>query len=122
MKKFLTKLILGMTLVMNFGIAAPAMAQFADPCERVSELPGCEGPGAFERGGIANRVANVLIFLTGAVAVVMIIIGGLKYVISQGDPGSTRSAKDTILYAIIGVVVAILAYAAVNFVVARIAG
>ena len=46
----------------------------------------------------------------------MLIIGGLRYVISQGDANNVKQAKDTILYAIIGIVVAILAYAVVNFV------
>ncbi|HSH31424.1 MAG TPA: pilin [Candidatus Saccharimonadales bacterium] len=83
--------------------------------------------GSTNCGGIAGptleqgfkTVANILIFLVGAIAVLMIIIGGLRYVLSGGDPGGTKSAKDTILYAIIGVVVAILAYAVVNFVLTR---
>jgi hypothetical protein len=48
----------------------------------------------------------------------MIIIGGLRYVVSGGDASQVQAAKNTILYALIGVIVAILAYAAVNFVVA----
>jgi hypothetical protein len=49
----------------------------------------------------------------------MIIVGGLRYVLSAGDPKNTQAAKDTILYAVIGVVVALLAYAIVNFVLAQ---
>ncbi len=63
-----------------------------------------------------RTVTNTLVFVVGTVAVLMIIIGGLMYVLSAGDPSSTKKAKDTILYAIIGVVVAILAYAIVKFV------
>ena len=47
----------------------------------------------------------------------MLIIGGIRYTISQGDSSAVTSAKNTILYSIIGLVVAILAYAAVDFVV-----
>jgi multisubunit Na+/H+ antiporter MnhB subunit len=47
----------------------------------------------------------------------MLIIGGIRYTISQGDQSQVTSAKNTILYAIIGLIVAILAYALVNFVV-----
>ena len=47
----------------------------------------------------------------------MLIIGGIRYVVSGGDSGAVTSAKNTILYAIVGIVVAILAYALVNFVV-----
>ncbi len=66
--------------------------------------------------GSFSQIANLLIFLVGAVAVIMLIIGGLRYVISQGDAAQVKSAKDTLLYSIIGIVVAILAYAIVNFV------
>lgn len=66
--------------------------------------------------GIFTTVTNVLLFLIGAVSVIMLIIGGIRYTISNGDQGAITSAKNTILYAIIGLVVAILAYAAVSFV------
>jgi hypothetical protein len=69
--------------------------------------------------GIFATVSNTLIYIVGAVAVIFLIIGGLRYVISNGDPKAVTAAKDTILYAIIGIVVAILSYAAVNFVISR---
>ena len=66
--------------------------------------------------GFFHNIANALIFVVGAVAVIMVIIGGLKYVISMGHPQRVESARNTILYAIVGVVVAIASYAVVNFV------
>lgn len=66
--------------------------------------------------GTINQVTNVLIFIIGAIAVLMIIIGGMRYVLSAGDQSATTSAKNTILYAVIGLVVAFMAYAIVNFV------
>ena len=66
---------------------------------------------------IFTIVTNVLLFIIGAVSVIMLIIGGFRYVTSQGDQTQVQSAKNTILYSIIGIVVAILAYAAVNFVI-----
>ncbi len=63
-----------------------------------------------------QTIADTLIYIVGAVAVLMLIIGGLRYVISQGDSAAVKQAKDTILYGIIGVVVAILAYAIVAFI------
>jgi len=65
---------------------------------------------------IFRRVTNILLFLVGAISVIMLIIGGIRYVISGGDQNQVTSAKNTILYAIVGIVVAFLAYAAVNFV------
>ncbi|MBW4061191.1 hypothetical protein HJC99_01295 [Candidatus Saccharibacteria bacterium] len=79
--------------------------------------PQTSNKGLFENGGIFQTLANTLIFLVGAIAVLFLIIGGLRYVISNGDPKSVTAAKDTILYAIVGIVVAILSYAAVAFVI-----
>jgi hypothetical protein len=67
-------------------------------------------------GNVIEQVTNVLLFIIGAVSVIMIIIGGIKYTISNGDSSQITSAKNTILYAVIGLVVALLAYAIVNFV------
>jgi cytochrome bd-type quinol oxidase subunit 2 len=62
------------------------------------------------------NISNVLIFLVGSISVIMIIIGGLRYVLSNGDAKQAAAAKDTILYAVIGVVVAIIAFAIIKFV------
>jgi hypothetical protein len=62
-------------------------------------------------------IANTLIFLVGAISVIMLILGGLRYVISNGDQKNVTAAKDTILYAVIGLVVALASYAIVNFVI-----
>ena len=64
-------------------------------------------------------VMNVLLYVFGLIgifAVVMIVIGGVKYTTSQGDPSRVKAAKDTILYAVIGLVVALAAFAIVNFI------
>ena len=71
----------------------------------------------FGDAGIFSQISSVLLFIVGAIAVIMIVIGGLRYVISGGDSAQVQSAKNTILYALVGIIVAILAYAAVNFVI-----
>ena len=68
-------------------------------------------------GDVAVNLVNGVISLVGLVAVVFIIIGGIRYQLSQGDASRAKAAKDTILYAIIGLVVAALAWAIVNFVI-----
>lgn len=70
----------------------------------------------FGDGGIVTSITNVLLFIAGALAVIMIIIGGLRYATSGGNASSVTAAKNTILYAIVGLIVAFLAFAAVNFV------
>lgn len=82
-------------------------------CARGADQP----PELFGDGGIFQTVTNVLLFIIGAIAVIMLIIGGIRYVVSGGDSAAVTSAKNTILYAVVGIVVAILAYALVNFVV-----
>ncbi len=71
----------------------------------------------FGAAGIFTQVTNVMLFLIGVLSVIMLIFGGLRYIISGGNAKSVESAKNTILYAIIGLVIAILSYAIVNFVV-----
>jgi hypothetical protein len=60
--------------------------------------------------------ANTLIFLIGSLSVIMIIYGGIRYVISRGDSSAVAAAKNTIIYAVAGIVVAIAAFAIVAFV------
>lgn len=71
------------------------------------------------QGGVFQTVVNILLFIIGAVSVIMLIIGGIRYVVSGGDQSAVTAAKNTILYAIVGIVVAFLAYAAVNFVITQ---
>lgn len=66
-----------------------------------------------------KNIINVMLLLIGIVAVIMLIIGGFRYVLSNGNEKAITGAKDTILYAIIGIVVALLSFAIVNFVLGR---
>ncbi len=72
-------------------------------------------------GDLAKDFVNIMLFAVGILAVIMIIWGGIRYVLSGGDSGAVSSAKKTILYAVVGLIVAILAYAIVNFVITTIA-
>lgn len=70
----------------------------------------------FGAAGIFTVVSNMMLFIVGALSVVMLIIGGLRYVVSGGNAATVTSAKNTILYAIIGLIIAVMAYAAINFI------
>ncbi len=88
-----------------------------------SSAKGIDQPtNLFGNGGMFNTVSNVLLFIVGAIAVIMIVIGGLRYVTSGGDANNVVAAKNTILYALVGVIIAILAYAAVDFVISSFTG
>jgi len=83
--------------------------------------------GAAKAGGnlapglalVLSNIVNTLIFVAGIVSVIVIIIGGFRYTTSQGNDKSVTAAKDTILYAVVGLVISILSYAIVNFVLTR---
>ena len=68
---------------------------------------------------VAVTLIDVVLGALGIVAVAVVILGGIQYITSTGDPAKTRKAKDTILYGIIGLIVAFLAFAIVNFVIAK---
>ena len=76
--------------------------------------PGCEGT---DQTPIFKTITNVLLFIIGAISVIMLIIGGIRYTTSNGDQQAVQNAKNTILYAVVGLVIALLAFAAINFVI-----
>ncbi|MDO5343430.1 MAG: pilin [Candidatus Saccharibacteria bacterium] len=75
---------------------------------------------AVEPESIVQKVVNIILFVLGVLAVIMIIVGGFRYVTSGGDSNKLTSAKNTILYAVIGLIVALFAYAIVNWVVKQV--
>lgn len=85
--------------------------------EGVKAVGGSTGNGQQDFTKSVQTIVNLLLFVLGLIAVIMIILGGFRYVTSNGDSGATKTAKDTILYAVVGLVVAILAFAIVNFVI-----
>lgn len=97
-------------------VAVPdvALASAADEVQKGINAAG--GSGQRNLTGVIRDIVNILLFVIGIASVIMIIIGGLRYVLSGGDAQATKAAKDTVLYAIVGLVVAFLAYAIVGFV------
>lgn len=136
MKSMIKKMSQGLLLVpalvlgLSFFVAPTASAQTTPSCDPATGgatggADCAQGTGTptslFASGGIFQTIVNVLLFLVGAIAVIMLIFGGIRYVTSGGDQNSVTAAKNTIMYAIIGIIVAILAYAVVNFVLTSLA-
>jgi hypothetical protein len=69
--------------------------------------------------GVLTKAAKLLTIVVAIASVIMIIIGGIQYVISSGDPTNIGNAKNTILYAIIGLVIALLARGIISFVLVK---
>lgn len=84
-----------------------------------AEAARCDGCPAelFGDTGVFKQVTNTILYVVGIIAVIMLIIGGIRYVISGGDSKKVTDAKNTVLYAIIGLIIAFLAFAIVNFVI-----
>ena len=76
----------------------------------------------FGSGGIITNVINIMLFIVGILCVIMIIYSGIRYVTSRGDPKEVEGAKNTLMYAIVGLIIAIVAFALVNWVFTSIGG
>jgi hypothetical protein len=89
--------------------------------QNLTVTPGAEGCTEQNAGltGTVKTVVNVLSVIVGIAAVVMIIIGGFRYITSGGKQESITAAKNTILYAVIGLVIVALAQVIVRFVLTR---
>lgn len=97
--------------------AAQASTGLADKSCTDAGTKICQGAGDIK--GLTQKLINALLYILGAIAVISIVIGGLRYVTSDGDPSKIQSAKNVILYSVVGIIVAVLAYAIVNFILDR---
>jgi len=126
MRKFLLKLALIPAIAMALFGLSPVLAHAdcvgsdtasAIQCgtSNVSGVPSSGNPGK-SLSDTVTQVINILSVLVGIVAVIMIIIGGFRYITSAGDTNKIASAKNTLLYAIIGLIVVALAEVIAQFV------
>ena len=115
-------------LLLNFGLLSLSLATiFAvqvgiqDACDvlkKVDSTSACSDPAASQAkiSDIIATVTNILSMLVGAISSIMVIVGGFKYVTSNGDANQTKSAKDTVTYALIGLLLVGFAQTLVRFV------
>lgn len=121
MKK-IKQIMVVLALLLGLGgtiLAAPAVGavNVFDQCGSNADAAVCKAQNEDNATSMITIVINILLFVIGIIAVIMIIVGGIRYTLSNGNASSTKEAKDTILYAVIGLIVASMAYAIVNFVV-----
>lgn len=72
--------------------------------------------------GVFSRLTNTILLIVGLISVIMLVYGGLRYILSGGDSKKVTDAKNTVLYAIIGLIISLLAFAIVNFVLNSVVG
>jgi hypothetical protein len=129
MKNILTTFLI--SILMLAGIIAPSLAYASDTaskaeiCQGVGVVSGTNNcnPLSTSRSSINSILAlvlNLFSAIVGFIAVIMILIAGTKYVISSGNSERTNEAKNTILYAVIGLLIVALAQIIVRFVLKKV--
>jgi cytochrome bd-type quinol oxidase subunit 2 len=125
-KNFIKPILIASFLLVPVLVPATAGAQIQNGlCDGVNLQAGsgatCDdvADASGKVNGLITLIINIFSLVVGVVSVIMIIIGGLKYITSSGDSNNITSAKNTILYAIIGLVVVALAQFIVKFVLAK---
>ena len=112
-------IVFGLVGVVSSVAVAPAVGAIDvfDGCQGNGNTAVCNAKNNDRVDNLVQNIINLLLMVVGIISVIMIIIGGIRYTLSAGDSSQISNAKNTILYAVIGLVVAIAAYAIVNFVV-----
>ena len=134
MKNFIKRALVSIMFVSGLSlVVGPALSlqhvqaqSKADICEGIGLTTGTKGNDCADPSGSPSldktiaRVINVLSLVVGIISVIMVIIGGLKYILSGGDSNQVNSAKNTILTAVVGLVIVALAQVLVRFVINRV--
>ena len=97
-------------------VSLPVYAVSKDELPHGANLANSRGRSKQNLPDIITTIINVMLFIAGALAVIMIIYGGIRYITAHGDEKQVKVAKDTIVYSVTGLIIAILAYALVTFI------
>ena len=120
MKKFLIALVSVGLALCGVTMLAPVALAADGICADYPDAPGCNTSSAEDDFETQVRVAvNVVVGVAGFIAVGFVIYGGILITMSAGDPNKVKRGKDTVMYAVIGMIVAVLAFAIVNFATGR---
>ena len=120
MKIFTKILTTGMLMVGLLGVLTPAVsaANGINICSGNENSVYCKNKntGETQVNGIIKTIVEVLLTAVGAISIIMIVIGGIMFALSSGDAQKAAKARNTVLYAVVGLIVSIFASAIVNFV------
>ncbi|RYC75351.1 pilin [Candidatus Nanoperiomorbus periodonticus] len=97
-------------------VSLPVYADSRDEAQNGAKLVDGGGGSNQNLPDIITTIINVMLFIAAALAVIMIIYGGIRYITAHGDEKQVKVAKDTIVYSVAGLIIAILAYALVTFI------
>jgi len=127
MKKILSKILITLTLALGMSANAyalspvpynnVALAGVSTACSTLNQInpnEGCNNTSGF--GNVIKAIVEILSIIVGIVAVIVIIVSGLRFITSGGDPQSASSARSSLIYAVIGLMIAALAQVIVHLV------
>lgn len=130
--KYIFLIITVLLMTVAFGLAAKSNVLAADNCQNSSTTEGAISCGVGGTTGVpvtptpakkinntVAQVVNIISIVGGILAVIFVIVGGYKYVTSGGDSSKVSSAKSTVMYALVGLVVVALAQILVKFVLSK---
>lgn len=114
----MTCAVFGASVLSTASLSGSASAQVSEGINTAttSEMKGKSIDGD---KGLIKTVVNVLLWAVGILSVIMIIFSGFRYITSAGDASKTKSAQSTLIHSVVGLIVAIMAYAIVNMVINR---
>ncbi len=129
MIKQITQILLIIAAPLLIGLSSSPSAVFADSattgasnlvCQGIGTASGTGGcsadHGATSINSVIAEVVNILTIIVGIAAVIMIVVAGFRFVVSGGDSANVASAKNSIIYVVVGLVVVALAQIIVHFV------
>lgn len=125
LRALITSSLLAFTLLMPVTAFAASSTggSSGEACSAISSISPNGGTCDKSSGPSVNKLIktaiNLLSLVAGVIAIIMLIVSGLKYITSQGDSNSISSAKNSLLYAIIGLVVVVFAQILVKFVLSK---
>ena len=126
MKAKLTKIIAALSLIafsatsLNTLITTPTYAVNCSDSTISQAVRDAAGCNSSTLPSVIVNILNAIILVAGIIAAIFIVVGGVNYMTSAGDPGKVAKAKNTIIYALIGLVVCVLAFAIVNWAIGKI--
>ncbi len=83
-----------------------------------TELGGsCSGKTITAPGGLVTTIVNIITYVAGVIVIFMIIFAGFRYITSTGDANKVNSAKNTLLYAIVGIIIIVMAQVIVHYII-----
>lgn len=126
-RSFITKLILVISVLATSTLAPlPALAAY-DPlgkvnCTQAADSAACNRPGTDPitgPDGILIKATNIIAIIAGVAAVIFLVLAGIKYITSNGAPDQISKAKESIIYALVGLVMIAISRAVIGFIIGR---